>query len=628
MRRNCRIKKTAEIADSIWQDIKAKINNTKLVYDYVSDFTVISECIEYIKYDPMDGKIIGESPVFDIDPMTGQQIQVGTEPVYEGKWKPERLYAFNVRRAPACQRIGESPYLIIDRCVDPDDLMAAFPDVADKIKGIINSSNRTNFMVFDTSTSTYRQVEDQVIYHEMVIRPCKAYPMGKSISWIDGLMLGSVDLPFGVWPIAIGQFDTMQTTPRGVSLIRTIKHYQIDLNRQASSRAETQVAYGQDKVIVKGVGRLNEDTRLDGMRQFSTTGQDVTVVPGRDGSQYTSSYKDDLSEMYDVSNVREDSEPTQTNGKTDPWFMLYQNMRSKKNYVVHAEEFQRFLTERCAIYLELAKGYYFPEMMVPIVGKNEYLNIDEFKNSNPMSTEIRVEPVGEDIDELMGKLLSIQHLIQYVGPQMTPEQIGMLMREMPYLNKSEIMTRFSGKYDMAKNMLLALDSGKQPPVRKGEDFSYMLDALTYRMSQPDYDLLSEDIKALYQQREQQYQQQIAQQQAEQKMAEAGSIPASGPLVGVDYYVPDPQRKNGTTRAKLPMDAVNWLMQKLETQGISQAQLNQLSQQDQSAIGMMTAQLTQGNNPQSMPADFSGQNANLDQMFGGTPSGNINNRPQA
>jgi len=45
----------------------------------------------------------------------------------------------------------------------------------------------------------------------------------------------------------------------------------------------------------------------------------------------------------------------------------------------------------------------------------------------------------------------------------------------------------------------------------------------------------------------------------------GMIPAGGTLIGVDFYVPDPNNPERTRRARIPYDAVEWLVKRLDEQ---------------------------------------------------------------
>ena len=62
----------------------------------------------------------------------------------------------------------------------------------------------------------------------------------------------------------------------------------------------------------------------------------------------------------------------------------------------------------------------------------------------------------------MGKVLGMNHTLQYVGQQLTREDIGRMMRAHPYMNMEESFDDFTIDYDNAKNDILALERGEVP----------------------------------------------------------------------------------------------------------------------------------------------------------------------
>jgi hypothetical protein len=77
---------------------------------------------------------------------------------------------------------------------------------------------------------------------------------------------------------------------------------------------------------------------------------------------------------------------------------------------------------------------------------------------------------------------------------------------------------------------------------------------------------------MYDQTMQYYEQIEAQRAQEIKAAQSEFIPSGGALLAVDYYVPDPNNKTRTIRARVPAESIDWLIKHLETQGSAQAQM--------------------------------------------------------
>ena len=83
-------------------------------------------------------------------------------------------------------------------------------------------------------------------------------------------------------------------------------------------------------------------------------------------------------------------------------------------------------------------------------------------------------------------------------------------------------------------------------------------------------------------------------QEEQKIRDAaqGFIPMSGMAVVCDLYVPMPGNASKTQRARVPYDALTWLLKRLEEQGATQDAL----MKQQQAVIAQTAQSLLQNSP--------------------------------
>jgi hypothetical protein len=231
----------------------------------------------------------------------------------------------------------------------------------------------------------------------------------------------------------------------------------------------------------------------------------------------------------------------------------------------------------------------------------------EFKAIDDLGYQIRIEPRSDDIESLMGKQLSLNHVLQYASAQLTPEMIGQVLKNMPYINKEQITTDFTIDYDNAENVILALDRGEQVQPELSDNNEYMLKRLNHRKKQASYKFLPDQIKQMYEQNMQLRSQIIAQQQAEVQAAAAGYIPTGGYLVGVDFYVNfDPANPQKTRRARIPFEALDWLMKRLNQQGMSQENIQQMDLSMQAQIASQgQQQMNQSQTGQQMPVEEMG-----------------------
>ena len=169
-------------------------------------------------------------------------------------------------------------------------------------------------------------------------------------------------------------------------------------------------------------------------------------------------------------------------------------------------QFEHFLKRVCKLYLRLAKEYFDEQTLIPMIGKSEYVNIAEFKNTQDIETTIKVIPMVDDINTMWGKWLSINHMIQYSSAQLGKEDLAKIARNLPYGNFEESFSDVMLDYDLAQNFMLAVERGEQPQPSPADNKEYMIKKLQNRIRQPDFVLLAPPIQQYYQQVLQQYMQ--------------------------------------------------------------------------------------------------------------------------
>jgi hypothetical protein len=375
-------------------------------------------------------------------------------------------------------------------------------------------------------------------------------------------------------------FDEIQTTPRHRSIIKQLRPYQYEINRAGSKIAEHQVTLGDDKVILQNGAKMTSGPNLPGIRSLFVTGSAPTILEGRAGNQFVEYVSSQIAEMYQVANLSADSEPKEGG---DAFANLYRAVRDKKKFSLYAEKFENFLIELCRTYLELAKQYFDEEMLIPAIGKSEYINIAEFKSVEPLSYQIKIEPISEDVVTMQGRHMVLNQILQYVGTSLKPDDIGKMIRQMPFMNNEESFQDLTLSYDAAVNLQLAIERGEEPYISKNDDGEYMLKRLAARQKQADYRMLSPEIQATYDKTIQIYEDMGAAQLEAIKQAQNEFIPASGASIKCDYYIPDPTQPTRSIRATVPAEAIDWLIKRLAEQGSSQEQLALQTRQVQSEI---------------------------------------------
>jgi len=591
--------KAAELNQSYWSYIKACEDLPAKQAVWIQNFVEIGEVWVKVFWDMNGGQHVAYNALMQLNPETqqeepqyddyGQILPDENSPVYGGKIKYETHEAYNIKRDPAARSMGESPYLIVAKLLPKNSIRTMFkdPDAASKL-----DSSTENYNVYDNNTNEYRSVTDQVMVKEIYWRPAPNIPMGYYFYWTSFGILAQGELPYGVFPLIGAGFDEQTGNPRSHSIIRHGRPAQIEINRCASKIAEHQVTHGDDKVWVQSNTKVSQGSFLPGIRVNTYSGgQTPTVTEGRTGDQYMAYLEAQIDELYVLCNLKEilSEQPD----SPDLYTNLFRSFRFKQKFAIYGQKIERFLMKVAETSLRIAKASASDEELVPAIGKAEYINIPEFKNTQDLHYQIRLEPRTDDIESQFGKQITLNHIMQYVGPSLGKEEVGQMIRLSPFLNREKMFQRFTQKYDNAVNDILALDRGKERPVRRYDDHKYCIETLTYRMGQPDFEQLDPRIQELYQRKLTEHEQAQAYTLQEIQRAEAGFIPTGGFLVSCDFYQADPANPSKTKRVRVPSEALDWLIKQMKLQGTEQEALEQLPQGVLADIGGM---MDQSNRP--------------------------------
>jgi len=174
--------------------------------------------------------------------------------------------------------------------------------------------------------------------------------------------------------------------------------------------------------------------------------------------------------------------------------------------------------------------------------------------------------MSEDLETTLGKQLALNHVLQYVGKDLSKEDMGKVIRNMPFLNSEQLLDDLTLDYDNATSDILALDRGEWREPNRYDNHEYVIKRLIKRMKQSDFSLLNPQVQQLYQMKLSKHQDIEAMMQQEILAAQAGYIPSGGYEVVCDLYAPDPNNPTRTRRLRVPSESLEWLVKKLEQQG--------------------------------------------------------------
>lgn len=606
--------KASELCQAVYEDLDLRHRLKARRWEHCEDFVNIGETWCEIIFDPSAGLQRQPQPVIDestgqpmIDPMTGQPaMQDGG---FTGDLIFKRHFAFNVLRAPEAKSLDESRWFILREMVNIADLKRMVsndpnldPAAKEETVSKLTESSKNTFLVFDGQTGNYRSsTAKEVLLKKLYHRPCADYPDGFWAVFTDTAKLWEGPLPKTsrgkvILPLVYEGFDSVPTSARGRSIIKQLRPMQIELNRCISQIATDQLL-GSDKVLYQAGTKFTVGNNLPGFRGYQYTGLAPQVIQSNTDARYLNYIQTIVKAMYEAANLDIDSQEKQ-NKQADPWSMVYHSLSDKKKYTIYSEKFEGFLVRMVETALELAKIYYPDDMLVSAVGRNEQINIAEFKSTEDLSYQVRVLQQTDSVHSVMGKALMGQSVLQYVGKQLSKDDIGRVMRSLPYLNDEDAFGGLALNYDSIKNEILAMDRGKPRQAHPEDDHPQFIQAFMNRTRKADFEFLPPNVQNIYRARIQQHEQMKAEQEAKIQAAKNEYIPATGLLCGVDVYVPGSDPNGKLRRARLPYDAILWLIKKLEEQGKSLEQLETMNQQALADMaGMMTGQ-NSGPGPQS------------------------------
>jgi len=583
--------KTAELNKSVWEFYKKTLKIRAKLRKHAHDFVNFGETACKIFFDNSLGDIKGYAPIMDEQGGIVLAVDTGepqTETIMTGNFVIERILAPNLLRDPQVQDIEDSPYIIIRKLIHIDKIKDLTDD--EEVISDLQSSSEESFLIFDSNKNSYTSEKNHVIVREHYYRPCKEFPKGYLFLAVQGHIIKEMELPFGIWPIVFAGYDEIPTSARYRSPIKQMRPYQVEINRAASHIATTQVTLGDPKLILQNGSKMTSAGILPGVRAISVTGgMAPTILPGQSGDHYAAYMMGEISELYRLMNVEEAGEFK--DGKLDPYALLYFSMRNRSKFLNPGETFEEFAVDITDTLLKLAKEYLEPDMVIPMVGKSEMVNIPEFKNTEKNCYRIQVEAVSTDTDSMLGKQLAINHTLQYVGNNLDKQDIGRMIRAMPFMNAEEAGSELTINYDNSKNDILALERGEMPSVNPYDDHKYVAGKLAHRMKQADFRFLAPQIQQAFADYKGQHEQLEAQQALQVQRAKDGYIPTDGYMVKCDFYIQDANGKS--TRASIPYMAIDWLLKQLEAQGQPIELFQDLNQGVASEISQMMTSNKQG-----------------------------------
>lgn len=577
--------KAAEQANAVFSWVKKTNVYKHKRRQFVADFVVIGECVAKVRFDYNKGEAVA------IDGETGTEIKNGEIVI-------DKILPFELKRDPMARTWEESRWIIHDHLIERFELKKLVAQIAPELIDKINFDElgKDSIRIFDTNTSEYTESANKTYLREFYQKPCEEYPRGWYAMFTKEFPIVQMPLPGGLWPWIVGGFDNLTTSPRAASIIRTLRPYQVEINRSSSKMAEHQITLGDDKVLIQSGTKMGNGGKFDGVRVYTISGKDPTILPGRNGAQYLDYQLAQVKEMYEAANlahIMTDKEP-----KGDAFLMLYTAMNDRKKFVKYVEAYQQFEIELFDLVYKFCKQYLNENHIIKAAGRSEGINVNEFLSSSDDGFQISVKAGNGDMEERFGKVLTMTQILQYAGSSLEPEQLGKIIKSMPFGATELATSSLTIDDDIATNNILALDRGEQVQADKNDNHKYLIKTYIHRMRKPDFKLLHPQIQQMYQQLVDVHSQLEQQRLMAAQQMEAGMIPMGGFLITVNASHKNDEGK--VQRIKLPSESLLWLIEKLQQQGMFLQELEQLPPQVAADMAMDMGNAQQQANGPIMP----------------------------
>lgn len=591
-----RDQKDAELNQSVWEYIKSKSKIKAHTRDACADFTGIGECATKVYFDKNKGYLKGYeqkvdeagNPILD---ESGSPVEDSSKPVFSGEFVFERIYPHTLFRHPSAKKMEDSPFLGIEKMVDSKELRRKYKNDPEKLKFIEDSQEE--FVVFDANKSSYGKESTQTLVKEYYFKPSEVYPKGWFFHTTKAGILEEGELPGERFPIVWKGFDEAQTRARATGIVEVARPFQAELNRAASQCAMNSITMSDDKLLYQSGSKLSSGSLLPGVRGISYTGTPPAILTGRSGDQFYQYIQIQEQEMNRA--LLLDILDAEKLNQLDPYAMMYRSMVQSQHFSLYSDKFGEWLVELCELTLELAKFYLPDDEVIAAVGKSESINMAEFRKTTPLCHRIHVQEQEETVESRLGKQLTLNQILQYAGSQLTREDVGKLIINMPFGNWEAQFQDFTVDERNAKNDFLAIERGEKPRISPSDNSDYVLKKVAARKKERDYGLLPEEVQLAYDEYEQIHVQKMQVEGEAAKAASAEFIPTGGAMIATDMYLPEADPTKAPKRARIPYQALDWLLNTMSKQGMAQDKLEAM---DKSQLMSMQAQ-TQG--PSTQPS---------------------------
>lgn len=571
----------AEIHRTVLEDWKSNSRFKEEEQKLIKEWVIFGEMYAKIYFDPEKGRRLPDlvEEYIDVEEkefkkkgfeLKPEHIKRKTTTRFEGRVVVEKVYPFDVIRDPCAETFADAEWICIKKLVNPEFLKSQL-DSADK-KEMVTKCSSDTYQTFRIN-GEYSKTDDKVLVREYYFRKSYRYPNGYYFYTVGGINGGGIlfegELPDGVFPIEVLGYDEISTSPRFSSILRQLRPNQLAVNLMKSRMMNHVLRMGDDNVYIQKGGELSKPRKMSGIVVHEYLGNAPIVSQGRVGVQFIEPINQNIEQMYIKAGLPEIFEEKPQN--IDAHTALYLSAKQKVRHSEYVCKYEIFLKRVFEKVLKLTKAYIHEETFINIAGKDEYINIAEFKSQDDLGFEIVMEGQTEDAESKLGRSLDITKILQY-GKDFDPAQLGELIKNMPYLNNEAVYESFTQDYQNLRNDILSLERGEETTldINPYENHDYMIQGIITRMKKSDFRFLSPRVQELFKTKIALHEQVKADQIAQTRALEADFVPTGGALLGIEgMYEPAGTTSRGepkTKKVRLPQESLDWLRARLQSQG--------------------------------------------------------------
>ena len=517
-------------------------------------------------------------------------------------WVAEQdILPFDLLRAPGIKKVEDSPWLIHRNIFSLDELKTMFGEEWVKKNAGSQSSPMDQgveaygqaHVVFDTQEREYQRMEGMEI-REFYLRPTAKFPNGYFCYFTDSGIIQEGELPGGIFPIQVARCLTTTSMSRGHSPFKKMYPYQQEINRASSQDASNNIHFGDDKMITGAHANVNIGDQIQGMshlrvNQYGGKIMDaIQIVPGTGIPKNIDYVLGLIKEMDYTLNIASLTEEKKGPRSGEISYVLYSTIKDKRKFSTVAQCFEEFLKEVAETKLKLFRHYLNASDLIHDSNRQDYIIIDDFKNTDEEDYLIEVKVRNNTPEELVGRQAMAREVMQYASQNLDPISLGHLLKETILGDSQALISHFTAPEETATQNLIALEKGMFPQFSETEDFSYKAKRITDRMNRADFHLLPPYIQQIFKEFLMLCEQKIAEHARDKMRLEKGIIPTTGPQINTDFYISAPSAGGGTKtiRAKFPSHSLEWLMEALKKQGTMMETIAPLPAPSQGRIGNM------------------------------------------